>query len=648
MGADPGGCKPSSLNIPEAKYPCVYPDKRATFRVIAPNAEKVRIRVGPGFDMQKGPDGIWDVTTTPLVEGFHYYTVQIDGAVVADPSTHHVLRIRLVEQRHRDPRLRRRLLRAPRTCRTAAWRQQHYYSTVTHQWRRAYVYTPPDYDSKARNSYPVLYLLHGWGEDETGLVPAGPRRSDPGQPDRGRKGQADDRRDGQPERGEARRERGDLRRARPGAAALRRAAATAARARHSSGALAAAEPVPAQPAAGPGGPLGRPTYTEMMFTDLVPMIERTYRVRPGKENRAMAGLSMGGAQTFATTLTNLDKFAYIGGFSGNCGGFGRGNDAPDMKTICGGAFADPAAFNSKIKVLFLSVGSVEGPGTKAFSDALMTGRRPQRLLRIARHGARVAELAAGVQRLRAAAVQMRRGPSRFSRRPRQDRCAARGGALAAGHRLRAGRRGPARVAIRRSPRSSRFRPAPPGLVPRASGPRDLHRRLRAGSPLADAKGFRTDVAREIKELGVPIVRYPGRQLRLRLQLARRRRAEGAAADRARPRLEFDGDQPVRHQRFHRVVPADRHRAAARAQLRHGLGRDGGGLRRVLQSSSAARSGATCGARTATSSRTTCSYWCLGNEMDGPWQIGQLQAREYGRKARDAAQADAGPRRPTCS
>jgi enterochelin esterase family protein len=84
---------------------------------------------------------------------------------------------------------------------------------------------------------------------------------------------------------------------------------------------------------GPGGPLGRPTYTEMMFTDLVPMIERTYRVRPGKENRAMAGLSMGGAQTFATTLTNLDKFAYIGGFSGNCGGFGRGNDAPDMNDL---------------------------------------------------------------------------------------------------------------------------------------------------------------------------------------------------------------------------------------------------------------------------------------------------------------------------
>src|SRR5689334_16298514 len=65
----PADCKPSSLNIAEAKYPCVYPDKRVTFRFIAPTAEKVRIRIGPGFDMQKGPDGIWDVTTTPLVEG---------------------------------------------------------------------------------------------------------------------------------------------------------------------------------------------------------------------------------------------------------------------------------------------------------------------------------------------------------------------------------------------------------------------------------------------------------------------------------------------------------------------------------------------------------------------------------------------------
>jgi enterochelin esterase family protein len=80
----------------------------------------------------------------------------------------------------------------------------------------------------------------------------------------------------------------------------------------------------------------------------------------------MAGLSMGGMQTFTTGLQNLDKFAYLGGFSGSCGGRG----AFDPKTSCSGAFADPAAFNKKVRVLFLGIGSVEGPGTKQFSDAL--------------------------------------------------------------------------------------------------------------------------------------------------------------------------------------------------------------------------------------------------------------------------------------
>ena len=81
-------CVPSARNVHEAKYPCLYPDHRALFRVVAPDAQKVRVRIGPGFDMTKGPDGIWTVTTTPLVVGFHYYSLQIDGAVVADPSTH--------------------------------------------------------------------------------------------------------------------------------------------------------------------------------------------------------------------------------------------------------------------------------------------------------------------------------------------------------------------------------------------------------------------------------------------------------------------------------------------------------------------------------------------------------------------------------
>ena len=155
-------CVPSALNIPEAKYPCLYPDHRALFRVIAPDAQKVRLRIGPGFDMTKGPDGIWSVTTTPLVVGFHYYSVQIDGAILADPSTHTYFGSGWQNSAIEVP------------AQDAAFYEHHevphgrvsqqwYYSKVTGKWRRAFVYTPPDYDT-ARKSYPVLYLIHGGGE----------------------------------------------------------------------------------------------------------------------------------------------------------------------------------------------------------------------------------------------------------------------------------------------------------------------------------------------------------------------------------------------------------------------------------------------------------------------------------------------------
>ena len=145
----PDECVPSTLNIPEAKYPCLYADHRALFRVVAPDAQKVRICVGPGFDMTKGPDGIWSVTTTPLVVGFHYYSLQIDGAVIADPSTHTYFGSGWQNSAIEVP--------AP----DAAFYEHHdvphgrvsqqwYYSKVTGKWRRAFVYTPPDYDSAAQ------------------------------------------------------------------------------------------------------------------------------------------------------------------------------------------------------------------------------------------------------------------------------------------------------------------------------------------------------------------------------------------------------------------------------------------------------------------------------------------------------------------
>jgi enterochelin esterase-like enzyme len=360
-GQSAADCKPSALNVPEAKYPCVYSDKRAMFRVIAPNAQKVTVRVGQGFDMTKGPDGIWSVTTAPLVEGFHYYTLQIDGATVADPSTMTFFGSGWENSGIEIPAADADFYAAKQVPHGHV-SEQSYFSTVTGKWRRAFVYTPSDYSTNTKGRYPVLYLLHGWGEDETGWVT---------------QGHLDSIMDNLIAAGKAKPMivvMDNLNAVKPGESAALYAArglVPAPGATPPSGRGAAGAPGPggrgAAPAARGGGSLAQPTFTDMMFTDLIPSVERTYRVLPGRENRAMAGLSMGGSQTFSTALEHLDKFAYLGGFSGSCGGRGGSFDA---KTSCSGAFADPAAFNKKVKVLFLGIGSAEGQGTKNFSDDL--------------------------------------------------------------------------------------------------------------------------------------------------------------------------------------------------------------------------------------------------------------------------------------
>ena len=363
----PADCKPSALNIPGAPYPCVFPDSRAMFRVSAPNAQKVKVRVGTGFDMTKEADGLWYVTTTPLAPGFHYYLLNIDDATVSDLATQSffgggewssAIEIPAPDAdfySHKD---------VPH----GVVREQWYFSTVTQQWRRCLIYTPPGYDTNSKEKYPVLYLLHGWGENELGWT---------------FQGHVDQIMDNLLAAGKVKPMlivMDNLNAVKPGEDGS---------IYNARGALTQAVPqpqapmggAPGVPGGGPGGPRpagsappARPmmrlstTFSEMMFADLIPMVEKNYRVAPGRENRAMAGLSMGGMQTFTTGLQNLDKFAYLGGLSGNCGGFGGG--AFDPKTSCSGAFADAAAFNAKVKVLFLSTGSVEGPRVKQFSDEL--------------------------------------------------------------------------------------------------------------------------------------------------------------------------------------------------------------------------------------------------------------------------------------
>ena len=336
-------CKPSSLNIPGAKYPCVYADGRATFRIVAPDAQKVQLRVGKNYDMVKGDDGAWTVTTAPLVVGFHYYSVAVDGAVGADPDTRTFFGsgwdnsgIEIPEGPEGD-------YYRPQEVPHGQVSQRWYYSRVTGQWRRCYVYTPPDYESR-KTRYPVLYLLHGWGENEQGWHT---------------QGHVDFIMDNLIAAKKARPMiivMDNLNAVKPG--------------EDGTIFISRALQPPPKPGEQPARRLGSfagATFSEMMLTDLIPTIEKSYRVQPGRQNRAMAGLSMGGFQTFRTTLAHLDEFAYIGGFSGSTGGFGG---TFDPKTSDGGAYADAAAFNKKVKVLFLGIGSVEGPRTKQFSEQL--------------------------------------------------------------------------------------------------------------------------------------------------------------------------------------------------------------------------------------------------------------------------------------
>lgn len=362
FGQVPDDCKPSSLNIPGAPYPCVYADRRVAFRVSAPNAQKVQVRLGGPHDMTKDADGLWTVTIPPQVIGFHYYSIVVDGAVIADPATRTFFGSGWDNSGIEIPEPDAAYYSA-KDVPHGEVRQRRYYSTITGTWRRCFIYTPPDYDANARGRYPVLYLLHGWGENEQGWHT---------------QGHVDLIMDNLIAEKKAKSMiivMDNLNAVKPGEEASLYAARGIIARRSMADVVPPPGAVPATGAGGRGGATagrgGFPsnwwnTFSEMMFTDLIPMVEKNYRVLPGRENRAMAGLSMGGMQSFQTALANTDKFAYLGGFSGSSGGRG----GFDTTTAHNGAMADAAAFNKKMKVLFLGIGSVEGPGTKNFSEQL--------------------------------------------------------------------------------------------------------------------------------------------------------------------------------------------------------------------------------------------------------------------------------------
>ena len=340
----------AATTIGSRQYPKVDSEGRATFRVLAPQAQSVRVSLGGGTALTKEENGVWSGTTRPLDPGFHYYSINVDGANVADPSSENYFGSGWSQSGIEVPEKGVDFYEA-KNVPHGEIRQRFYVSKSGDQTKLVYVYTPPDYEKNPGARYPVLYLQHGAGEDRRAwpmqgrtnfildnLIAEGKSKpmiivmSDgglsslfaPAVPGPGEAAPAG--RGGAPGGGRAG--------AAPGGAGARGSAAPAGGAR-----------------GGRGGGFG--TDFAELVTEIIPMIDENYRTLTDRNNRAMAGLSMGGSQTYTVTQANLDKFAYIGIFSAPFG-------APPAASGYNGLMAKPEEFAKEIKVFFISRGSKEG------------------------------------------------------------------------------------------------------------------------------------------------------------------------------------------------------------------------------------------------------------------------------------------------
>ena len=333
----PAESVPAGTNVPGAEYPRVLPDLRVMFRIKAPDARKVEFAfyTPRRYPATRDDAGFWTATSDPVVPGFHYYRVFIDGAEVNDPASETFYGTGKeasgieIPEKGVDYYL-------PKDVPHGDVRERWYRSNTTQAWRRIYVYTPPGYDTDRETRYPVLYLQHGSGEDERGWS------------NQGKVAFIMDNLIAE-------------RRARPMLVVMEKGYATK-----------PGEPQSPRPG-GPPGP-GRmfQAFEEVVAKDLIPYIDSTFRTAPDRDHRALAGLSMGGFQAYQIGLNHLDLFSYIGGFSGAGGGFGGG--AFDSKTAHNGVMADPDAFNRRVHLLFLSIGTAEAPrmqdGVRGYNDNL--------------------------------------------------------------------------------------------------------------------------------------------------------------------------------------------------------------------------------------------------------------------------------------
>jgi enterochelin esterase-like enzyme len=337
--ADANDWKPSSLNQPGRQYPQVTSDGRVRTSISAPQAQKVELDIGAvRYPLTKDANGVWTGgESRPQDEGFHYYQIWIDGAAVPDPGSLYFYGASRwgsgVECPAKDQDF-----YALKNVSHGQLREDFYFSKSTNNIRRIFVYTPPDYDKDTNKRYPVLYLQHGMGEDETGW---------------GNQGHANLIMDNLIAEGKIRpfiivMDNGGgsmgfgARGGRRGMGARRTDEAPAGDPNQARGARAGAR---SGRTGGRGGFNFAGGFQQILIDELIPYIDANYCTLSDQPHRAMAGLSMGGMQTRSITLANLDTFSHIGIFSG-------GSISPDDVN-------DTPGFKEKVKLVFVSYGSRE-------------------------------------------------------------------------------------------------------------------------------------------------------------------------------------------------------------------------------------------------------------------------------------------------
>ena len=326
--------KQPAPKTPPLVSPEVHPDKKVTFRIRAPKAGEVTLRGdwmnGPAEKLTKDENGVWSVTVGPLTPDFYSYGFTVDGVRTLDPgnatikpgitSLDNLFFLAGPESEFMDNKP------VPHGDVRKVW----YQSGTLKGQRRMHVYTPPGYDA-GTDKYPVFYLLHGGGDEDSGWSTVG------------RAGFILD----------------NLiaaKKAKPMIVVM------------PNGSL-------PRPAVAPGAKLDpkemaalQDRFTNELLRDVVPHVEKSFRVKPGPENRALAGLSMGGGQTTRVLTTHSDQFGYVaiwsaGLFGGDPAAFEKQNES---------FLKNSAAVNKSVKLLEITVGDKDFAlaGSKALSEVL--------------------------------------------------------------------------------------------------------------------------------------------------------------------------------------------------------------------------------------------------------------------------------------